>query len=634
MTSTAAKIGISRPSWWPILICVLLLTIFAVTSFTAVLTKNATIDEPTHALSGWLELRTGDFRLELVNPPLWKCWAAIGNLFSTPQIKHDSPVWKDLTWEPVDELAWTARTLYDTPGYDGDAFVNRSRAMMLVLGVALGAVIAGWSYRLSGPVAAIVATACFSLDPNFIANSPLVKSDVALALVIAGLAWCIWSLGRCATLGKTVFLGVLCGAAVGCKFSGVIVGPIVAVLLLFRALHGSNWPVGRWSANSRASRLGVSLLIGFTAAAICIVFMWGMYAFRFGPSPSSAVRINMPAIYARTAVVETTLAVMHHATDEEIARHPESLTTRVVHLADEHHLLPQALLGGFLYQRDCTLSWPAFLDGMLYGDGRWYYFPLSMLYKTPIATLAAFAASALIGCFWIFRPKPVEENTANRNSGTGWTCACVLVPFAIFAMAAMSTHLNIGMRSVLPLYPFLYICVGGAAAWMWAQRPRLTATVFSLLVILLTTETLSAWPDYIAFFNSAVGGESGGILHLADSNLDWGQDIKSLAAWQRCHPPTPLFCDYDGTLDPHFYGLTYHPISVNSGGQLVSDIPVINGLLAIRATHLQGLYIKPEAIPFYDWLRSQSPVGVVGGTIYIYRFSASEYERAINGGHP
>jgi hypothetical protein len=177
-------------------ICAIMLAVFATISYSAVLTKNATIDEPTQALSGWLIIRKFDFRVETVSPPLCECFAAIGNLLANPPLVHDSPIWRNRTWDPIAEVIWSEQTLYDSPGFDGDAFINRGRAMMLIFGVALGALIARWSFQLAGPVAAVLATALFCFDPNIIAHTPLIKGDVPFAFILLALAYSVWLMGR------------------------------------------------------------------------------------------------------------------------------------------------------------------------------------------------------------------------------------------------------------------------------------------------------------------------------------------------------------------------------------------------------------------------------------------------------
>jgi hypothetical protein len=597
------------------IICALLLAMYATVSFSAVLTKSATIDEPTHLLSGWLSLRLGDFRYETVNPSLWKMFAALADVTVDLKLPPEPAIWNNCTWNtPPIETGWSCRTLYQTPGTDGGALVNRARALMLALAIAMGALVARWTYRLGGPVAAIVATMLFCLDPTLIAHGPLVKSDVAFGLDLLALAYVAWQVGERATWPRIIALGLICGAAAGTKYSGLIAGPILAIMLALRAMLPDPWDIPGHQICSRIRKLCFAAVVCVFAACCCYVITWASYGFRFGPAPSPDVRMDMQAVYERARLAETSLDIPH-PTPQQMNEHPPSLTYRFVQWADRVHFLPQPMLAGLLYQHTCVTLWPGFLNGELYGTGRWSYFPLAMVYKTPVSELAIHAAGLTV---LVANMRKFRQHR--------WTILCLGVPAGVFGLAAMSTHLNIGVRNVLPLFSFIEIAGGCAAAICWQRWRRGTIIVLGALFIGLATETLGAWPDFIAYFNFPSGGEVGGIAHLADSNLDWGQDLIGLAKWQESHRDVELFAKLNYSADPRFYGLDYHPIFIvpdgPDAGQWRSDIPLRRGVLAVSATQLQGLYLKPFEWNFYQRLRRLKPIAIIGGTIYLYAFDS------------
>jgi hypothetical protein len=577
----------------------MLLGIFAAISFSAVLTKNATIDEPTHSLAGWLDLRRGDFRFETVNPSLWKMYAAIGNLGADPKMTFDGLVWKDVGWDPQAEVIWACRTLYQTPGNDADAFINRSRGMMLLLAVIAGALLATWTHRIAGPVAAIVATALFCFDPTVLAHAPLVKSDMAFALVLFALSWSTWSLGRRVTIGRVLLVGLLCAIELNVKFSGVIVGPILALMLAVRAIMPTPWDGSRFG-RTVAGRLGIAMCVGIIAIVMCVCVTWAAYDFRFRPAPSQSVRMDMDAIILKDRQSVAAATLHRVPTSAEIAKWPAGPTEKAIAFANDHHLLPQAMLAGLLYQHASTQLWQGLLDGQIYDTGRWNYFPRAFLYKTPIAELAAVAIGGIILLCCVRR---IPQHL--------WTIACITIPFAIFSAAAMTTHLNVGLRNILPLHPFIFLSTGVAAAIAWRRRPRLSIVIGSLLALGLIAADWSAWPDFIPFFNVASSADE--LNHLGDSNLDWGQDVRLLADWQKQHPGVPLYTYLFTTVDPKYYGIraTSLPAPANSPP----------GVVAISATHVQGMYLSnPAERQTIRRLTSQPPVGVVGRTIYLFRY--------------
>jgi hypothetical protein len=598
-------------------ICTLLLGAFAALSWSAAQTKNSTVDEPGHALSGWLMWRYGDFRLAPENPSLWQLWAALPNVGREIQVHFDGKVFSDESFDSQGGINWVGRTLYQTPGNDGEQLVRRSRMMMLILGVLLGAVIGVWSYQLGGSVAAMVAVGLFSFDPNFLAHSAVVKSDVALSLVMLALGYSTWQLGRRATAFRALAVGVLCGLGMNAKFSGLLLLPMLGVMLGVRAMLPTQWNTRRGSVNTRVARLLLAAGVCTFAVFICFTITWAAYGFRFRPAVSVTARMDMSAIRAHAILLEAGASTdpPHKPEHAELAAWKPSLIVRSVDFADAHRLLPQAMLGGLLYQHACMQVWPSYLMGRLYGIGRWYYFPLAMLFKTPLGTLVAIGLSLLmLPCYRRRWSRALVE-----SNESAWPVVCLFVPFAMFGVAALQSHLDIGIRSILPLYPVLFVGIGVHASRVIQLRRRLTVVALVLLAVTLLTETLSAWPNYISFFNTAAGGQRGGFALLGDSNLDWGQDLKPLVKWHRDHPGVPIYLHYFGVPDPRFFSPDFHLFEFTPDGRPVSDVPVRGGVLAISANFLQGLYDKPEDQAFYQRIGSHPPDEIVGGSIYLYR---------------
>src|SRR5205085_11600494 len=104
---------------------------------------------------------------------------------------------KDVTAFQTHGMQWpfVVRTLYQS-GAQADAYVNRSRLMFVFAGVALGALVGWWGWRLGGWLAAVTATLLYCLDPNFLAHAGIIKNDVPLALLMLWMTAALWMLGR------------------------------------------------------------------------------------------------------------------------------------------------------------------------------------------------------------------------------------------------------------------------------------------------------------------------------------------------------------------------------------------------------------------------------------------------------
>ena len=247
-----------------------------------------------------------------------------------------------------------------------------------------------------------------------------------------------------------------------------------------------------------------------------------------------------------------------------------------------HHLLPRPYLCGFLYAKADTSGSASFFLGRIGLGGWWHYFPLAMAFKTPLATLIALALAAIL-CFFLPRP---------RNP---WPALVLGLPPILFMLAAMRSGMDVGIRHVLPVYPFLFVLLGIAAARAVQRFGKPVLLLLIILLLALAAETFAAFPDYIPFFNVACGGPRGGARLLGDSNIDWGQELPGLANWQASHTDYQLMLYYFGAADPRYYGIHY----VNLPGSFApKDQTKPTGqkpYWAISAVALEGQYLNSKA---------------------------------------
>src|SRR4029077_7680704 len=97
--------------------------------------------------------------------------------------------------------------------------------------------------------------------------------------------------------------------------------------------------------------------------------------------------------------------------------------------------------------------------GELKVSGWWAFFPVLIAVKLPIAVLGLAAA----GLWW--RPK---------TPASGWPFALVVaIPAAILAVA-LPSNINIGIRHILPLFPFVAI-IAAAGALSLVKRSELAS---------------------------------------------------------------------------------------------------------------------------------------------------------------
>ena len=99
-----------------------------------------------------------------------------------------------------------------------------------------------------------------------------------------------------------------------------------------------------------------------------------------------------------------------------------------------------------------------------------------------------------------------------------------------FWAIAITSHINIGLRHLLPAYAPMLILVGICGQWL-GSKVRWAKLVAGGVLAAALLECVLAWPNYLAYFNQLAGGQPNGYKHVVDSSLDWGQDLPALKHW-------------------------------------------------------------------------------------------------------
>jgi hypothetical protein len=130
-------------------------------------------------------------------------------------------------------------------------------------------------------------------------------------------------------------------------------------------------------------------------------------------------------------------------------------------------------------------------------------------------------------------------------------------------------------------------------------------------------------PYELTYFNALAGGAAGGRAILSDSNLDWGQGLKSLVRLQQ---EDPAYCNltlyYFGGTEPGRYGVagrsyTFRPEEPNSN--LAPTLSADTTYLAVSVTLRWGPYAPAG---YFKALESIEPICFTDdSTIAIYRTS-------------
>jgi hypothetical protein len=391
---------------------------------------------------------------------------------------------------------------------------------------------------------------------------------------------------------------------------------MLGLALLCRAGIGKPWPIGKRTAGTGATRLMAAIIMGLASLAVAYLFVWACYGFRFHLSADPNQKLDISGILKTNAMFGS--ALEHNATPNTtheqmlqwISQWKPDVVVRSTLWLMDNRVLPQGWLAGFLYTYGTSRSRSTFLCGNINLVGWWYYFPAAMLFKTPLATLIALAAALVAAIAWHLR------SIAKWN----WWPVCVVVVPAVFYMAvAMSSHMNLGLRHVFPVYPFLFIFLGVIGAQLWQKRRKLATVLGAILVLGLGAETFAAYPNFIPFFNVVASNLPGGKLELlSDSNIDWGQDLPLVKKWQEQHPDRIVYLIFSGSADPSYYGIKYFKGKQGTQAPSSKDTAGKKVVMAISAIELQETNTSDLDRGFYAPFRQSQPLDVLGGSIYLY----------------
>jgi hypothetical protein len=193
----------------------------------------------------------------------------------------------------------------------------------------------------------------------------------------------------------------------------------------------------------------------------------------------------------------------------------------------------------------------------------------------------------------------------------------VLFPaLAIIGAFSFFTSINIGIRYILPAFPFLFLLAGAYFTRERMGRPRLAAGV--LLLALYAGSQISAYPDYLAYFNLFGGGPRKNRHLLGDSNIDWGQDLPGLKRFMEDGKIETISLAYFGRVDPEIYGISHRPFV---GKRLAP------GYTAVSVNYVQGRPYDLRAgsrylpVPMhqYRFLYKRKPLARIGNSILVYK---------------
>lgn len=199
------------------------------------------------------------------------------------------------------------------------------------------------------------------------------------------------------------------------------------------------------------------------------------------------------------------------------------------------------------------------------------------------------------------------------------------VSLGVILATTMTSHLNIGVRHALPVYPYAVV-LAGASAWALIETWRGGRYVVTALMLFLVVSSARTFPNYLAYANEAFGGPNRTYRVLADSNVDWGQQLKEVGAYLKANHVQECWFAYSLPIVPlKQYGIQCKPLP--TGLSLWGGFPGpvtpsrINGVVLVGATDASGVLWGGGDMNPYREFQEGRPEQLIGSSVLVYRGS-------------
>ena len=525
-----------------------------------------TWDEPEHLAAGIELLDRGRYEYDTEHPPVGRILMALGPYLAGAR-SYGTP--------PPDGVQEGIDILYRSGHYD--LFLTLARLGMLPFLVLLLWTTWLWGRRVGASESeALLAVVLVASVPPILGHAALATLDVAAA---GTTLLALYTAQQWIVTGKwqhAVYFGLAAGLAFATKFSAIpfiVLG--AAVLAIARLAMNVPQPF------SLKAKLG-GLAVALVAVTIPIILAYGIHS----ADPALVTqRFNWGLGYL-------------------LRDHPAVLGA--VTTVTSHIWLPRGLKllteGIAAVKGHNDTGHVSFLLGNLKANGWWYFYLVALAVKTPLPLLAASPVGLVI---------MTRDGWRERNP---WRVAPLLLFVTLLVFASTFSHINIGIRHMLILYPFLALAGAYALSKAWHALEQLRQRSHHLfllgraaIIVIVGWQVSTLWtshPDYLAYFNEAVAEPQ----HvLVDSDLDWGQDLRRLEIRLQELKVPHVNLAYLGTAD-----LQREPLPPFT--RLGPNQPV-TGWVAITALEREHW---PQG---FLWLDAYKPLERVGKTIDLYYIS-------------
>lgn len=556
------------------------------------------MDEVAHLPAGLAHWKSASFDLYRVNPPLPRMVAALPLLALGTEVEKSWPQGGAYSRPEF----WVGKRFLDRNGHRSLWLFTFARWACIPFSLIGGFACYRWAAALYGVRAGFVALSLWCFSPTVIAWSGTVMPDGPAAAAGVAAGYLFWRWLNLADWPSAFLAGISLGIAELTKLTWIVLFGLWPLAAL--AYH-------RFAATAQRPHHPRSRTLLTTQFVLIVTLAVNVINCGYGFSRSFTPLGDFPFI---SSTLSDTAE--HAGPGNRFSRSP--IGSVPVPLPFDY------VLGLDVQKHDFERGHWSYLAGETKRGGWWHYYLYALAVKEPVGTIAIVCLGA---GGWLVRQKPRIASDL-----------VVLAPaIAVIVLVSSQTGFNRYLRYILPSLPYLFVWASGAA--LSCGRGLVAPVMVYGCVGLAALESLCVFPYSMSFFNAVAGGPSAGHKHLLDANLDWGQDLLHLKKWREAHPSDkPFHLAYFGLVDPRMAGVEYLPVP---SGRMPQSNPcpappeswMRPGYYAISANHLYGYRHYDSDLPRYTYWRRETPIAVVGYSIYIYEV-AGPPRQTRSGGSP
>jgi hypothetical protein len=215
--------------------------------------------------------------------------------------------------------------------------------------------------------------------------------------------------------------------ALATKHSAVLLLPMLVLLAACEVAFQFRFRTKVFDSTrlKRAARMLAAL--GVICVIACAV-LWAFYGFRYSARPAG-LKLD-PSLVDYVGPLN-------------------GIEAKGILLLARFHILPESYLYGLADVRNMANGMPSYFFGKVYAHGIWYYFPTVLAIKSTIGFLALVLIA--VGAVVVGRFRRWRE------------ILFLTIPPGFYLLVAMTSHLNIGARHILPVWVFLSLFAAGGA---------------------------------------------------------------------------------------------------------------------------------------------------------------------------